>query len=276
MLSALVFSSNQVASALLEKTARKEGINCQIASTADEALEALSTETFNIALIDYASANIAESLKLFTAGWAFNPLMVACIFSQTEEIPQKWDAVLAGVKVFSGKEAFTEIQQALRELANHTPTVGDFGILLVEDLDSPRDIISAYIESMGFPHLTGVSGATDALRVLENSPGSYYCIITDINMPGISGIELMKAVRSDDRFRHLPIIVLTAYGTPANLINCIKAGATGFLVKPFKKKAMREELEKAKRIFTNRQSPRLCSPDEAHMLEEALHRKGLL
>jgi CheY-like chemotaxis protein len=95
-------------------------------------------------------------------------------------------------------------------------------------------------------------------------------------MPHESGIDLIRLLRRDTRVCHLPVLVLTAYATGENLLECIKAGATGFVVKPPHKKTFRRELEKARRIFVTRQSPRLCSPEEAHLLEEALHGLAML
>ena len=89
-------------------------------------------------------------------------------------------------------------------------------------------------------------------------------------MPDMKGTELIRSIRREETINQLPIIVLTAYATMEVLLECIKAGATGFLVKPPRKNTLREELEKAKRIYLNNLNPRLCRPEEAHLLEDAI------
>ena len=89
-------------------------------------------------------------------------------------------------------------------------------------------------------------------------------------MPEISGIELTKKIRRNGKLKHLPVVMLTAYSSPEHLVDCVKAGASGFLVKPPRKNLLQQELGKARRIYNSRQSPRLCDPSDAERLEDAL------
>ena len=224
---------------------------------------------FHFMLVD---ANLGErvALNLLSIGWKYNELMIIGVFDIYKDVPFQWDATLLGALVFSGSKALPAIKKGIDNLNLSEPTTSDFPILLVEDLDSPREIIRSYIEAMGYSKVEDVSSAKLALELLEKRPGAFSCIVTDMNMPEMSGADMIRHIRRDEVLHHLPVIVLTAYSTAENLVECIKAGATGFLVKPPRKKALRMELEKARRVYYGRQSPRLCSPDDAHLLEKAL------
>ncbi len=226
---------------------------------------------FHLMLVD---ADLGEriALNLLNIGWKYNELMIIGIFDIYKEIPYQWDATLLGALVFGGPKALDSIRRGIENLNISEPTTTEFPILLVEDLDSPREIIQSYIEAMGYQKVVGVDSAKEALNLLEEKPGAFSCIVSDMNMPEMSGAEMIRQIRRDEVLHHLPVIVLTAYSTAENLIECIKAGATGFLVKPPRKKALRMELEKARRVYFGRQSPRLCSPEDAHLLEKALLR----
>lgn len=167
--------------------------------------------------------------------------------------------------------SFEELLSVLKSLGASDPTASSpdaFPILVVEDLDSPRDIICIFIESLGFAPVTGVGSANEALTLLEEDPSQFKCIVTDIRMPKISGKEFIEIVRSHDRMQHIPIIVLTAFGTLDMLVDCLHLGASGFLVKPPKKADMLRELSRAVRISQNKEHPRLASHQEAEYIRK--------
>ena len=150
----------------------------------------------------------------------------------------------------------------------------NFEVLVVEDLDSPREIICAFIESLGFTGVTGAASAKEALAKLKEDPNQFGCVITDINMPEVSGVELTSTIRNTPTLTHLPIVVLTAFGTVDNLIGCLQAGASGFLVKPPKKDDLLREIGRAIRIGGSKSSPRLAEDSDIEALRDALLRKG--
>ena len=122
--------------------------------------------------------------------------------------------------------------------------------------------------------VAGKRSAKEALAELENSPGEYSCIVTDIRMPVIDGHALIDLVRKNPKLEHIPIIALTAYGTVDCLIECLKAGASGFLVKPPKKDDLARELGRAYRIVRHHASPRLASTDEVELIRNILIERG--
>jgi len=88
------------------------------------------------------------------------------------------------------------------------------------------------------------------------------------------GWELIEKVRNEATLKHVPIIALTAYGTADNLMKCLQAGASGFLVKPPSKAQLSRELSRAKRIILNAENPRLVQPEDVDVMRDVLAEKG--
>lgn len=211
-----------------------------------------------------------ELQKLGTALWAKSPsalaitTRVSSTFSNSPTfyrmfgfVPIDFNNLKAAVLDVLKKDSFAEPKKQ-----------SDFPILVVEDLDSPRDIICIFLESLGYKTVQGCRSASEGLALLESDPQKYSCVVTDIRMPKISGKEMIEIIRSHPKLQHLPIIVLTAYGTLDMLVECLKVGASGFLVKPPKKEDMQRELARASRIHSKKESPRLATPLEAEYIRD--------
>ena len=74
--------------------------------------------------------------------------------------------------------------------------------------------------------------------------GSFDFLVTDWNMPGMSGIDLLRAVRADERLKHLPVLMVTAEAKRDQIIEAAQAGVNGYVVKPFTAQALKEKIEK--------------------------------
>lgn len=270
MASLLIASFDPDAAEALSEIGQRCGYRVRTVSSLDTAREWIGMHEFDVVLVDDGFGD-SQPLDFIEYAWKTNSFLIAGIFSLTGDVEDEWPARLMGVRVYSGKSAKQQIEQMLESRPRWRARDGEYGVLLVEDLDSPRDIICSYIESLGYGNVQGAGSVTDALEILRKHPNGFFAVVTDINMPRQGGIELITAIRRDEDFNHIPIIVLTAYATPENLIETVKAGATGFLVKPPKKRLLRAELEKAKRIFLTHQPPRLCKAEDAHLLETALN-----
>ena len=271
MASLLLVTADPKSAAAVQPLASLLGLRTRLVNSATSALEWLSMENFQAMLVD-ARYGEEKPTELITTGWKHNPYMLGGIFNLYGPVENEWYPRLLGVRIFWGEKALGAIQKALATIPQDPTKIEDYGVLIVEDLDSPRFIISAYTEALGFPHVESAAGAEEALKLLSTSTKRFFCVITDLNMPQVSGLELIERIRRDEDLAYLPVIVLTAYATDENLIECVRAGATGFLVKPPRKNQLRAELEKAKRIVFSRQSPRLCRPEDAQMLEDAILR----
>ena len=275
MPAALVISPNPNQADEISEMTQKGGYRTRIVSNIENAEQWLSMINYDVLLVD-ALFEKQVITKLFDSAWKLNPSTYCAAFSYSQTIPFKWDLALEGANFFEAPNTKEDLERAIKHLAENRSDWSNFPILLVEDLDSPREIISAYVESMGYNRVDGAKNGREAIETLRDKPYAYSCVITDINMPEMNGHELISEIRRDSEIHHIPVIVLTAYASTENLLECIKAGATGFLVKPPKKKELRKELEKARRILFNRQSPRLCGPEDSIALEEALLKKGSL
>jgi CheY-like chemotaxis protein len=210
--------------------------------------------------------------------WRSNPRAAFVIFSSdspsnTQGIAEQ---VFLGAELAIGPDYEAQIERIIDDVQGQLSRISpnQTKILVVEDLDSPRDIICFFVENLGLGTVKGVSSARKALAEIEADPKAYTCIITDIKMPKMSGKELIDVVRLHPKLQHIPIIVLTAYGTVDTLIDCLKAGASGFLVKPPKKEDLLRELGRAIRISERGASPRLAAEFEAEQLRELLLSKG--
>ena len=103
-------------------------------------------------------------------------------------------------------------------------------ILTVDDSRTMRDMLRMALAEAGFNVLQAVDGV-DGLEVLQRSMPDV--IVTDINMPKMDGFGLIEAVRKDNRYRKVPILVLTTESDAAEKMRAKEAGATGWIVKPF-------------------------------------------
>lgn len=104
--------------------------------------------------------------------------------------------------------------------------------LVVDDFESMRKLIIKNLNSMGYTNVFQASNGREALRSLEQNP-SIKVLITDWNMPVMSGIELLRAVRAHDKFKDLPVLMITAEIARHEVQEAAEAGVSDFLVKPF-------------------------------------------
>ena len=102
--------------------------------------------------------------------------------------------------------------------------------MIVDDSESIREVVSFTLESEGFKVLVGVDGK-DALKFLDGS--NIDLIITDLHMPVMNGIELIREVRKMDDYSRIPILFLTTESQTAKKMEAKEAGATGWIIKPF-------------------------------------------
>lgn len=115
-------------------------------------------------------------------------------------------------------------------------------ILVAEDSASVRKFISLALKMKGFNVVTAVDGmeAIEKLPALDNLD----LLITDINMPNIDGISLVKNIRNDSAFKNVPIIILTSLSDDKDIKAGMEAGADSYLIKPFNTKKIQYEVAK--------------------------------
>lgn len=114
--------------------------------------------------------------------------------------------------------------------------------LVVDDFSTMRRIVRNLLKELGFSNVEEAEDGQVALHKLKNSQFDF--IVSDWNMPNMSGIELLKAVRGDAGLKHLPFMMVTAEAKKENIIEAATAGASGYIVKPFTAATLDEKLNK--------------------------------
>ena len=118
--------------------------------------------------------------------------------------------------------------------------------LVVDDFSTMRRIVRNLLKELGYTNVEEAEDGAVALHKLQN--GSFEFVVSDWNMPNMSGIQLLKAVRADAGLKHLPFLMITAEAKKENIIEAAQAGASGYIVKPFTAATLDEKLKK---IFQN-------------------------
>ncbi len=115
-------------------------------------------------------------------------------------------------------------------------------ILIVDDFSTMRRIIKNLLRDLGFTNTAEADDGLTALPMLQS--GSFDLLITDWNMPGMSGIDLLRAVRADAKLQHMPVMMVTAEQKRDQIIEAAKAGVNGYIVKPFTAATLKEKMDK--------------------------------
>lgn len=115
-------------------------------------------------------------------------------------------------------------------------------ILVVDDFSTMRRIIKNLLRELGFTDIDEADDGSTALPMLKT--GKYDFLVTDWNMPGMTGIDLLKAVRSDPELVKLPVLMVTAEAKREQIIMAAQAGVNGYVVKPFTSGTLKEKIEK--------------------------------
>lgn len=118
----------------------------------------------------------------------------------------------------------------------------DMKILIVDDFSTMRRIIKNLLRDLGFTNTAEADDGATALPMLQN--GNFDFLVTDWNMPGMTGIELLRAVRADDRLKDMPILMVTAEAKRDQIVEAAQAGVNGYVVKPFTAAVLKEKIEK--------------------------------
>lgn len=126
----------------------------------------------------------------------------------------------------------------------------DMKILVVDDFPTMRRIVKTLMRQNGYNNFVEAEDGVQGLKVLESNPDIEF-VVSDWNMPNMSGLEFLKAVRSDSRFAHLPFLMVTAESEKDNIIEAVKNGVSSYIVKPFTGAALQEKLTK---IFSSRKA----------------------
>jgi two-component system chemotaxis response regulator CheY len=119
-------------------------------------------------------------------------------------------------------------------------------ILVVDDFSTMRRIVRNLLVELGFsgPLIQEADDGDNALTMLRSTP--FDLVITDWNMPNMSGIDLLRAIRAEPSIKALPVLMVTAENNRDQIIAAAQAGVNGYVVKPFSAATLEEKLA---RIF---------------------------
>ncbi|MCK4485236.1 MAG: chemotaxis response regulator CheY [Desulfobacterales bacterium] len=115
-------------------------------------------------------------------------------------------------------------------------------ILVVDDFATMRRIVKNVLKQIGFTKIVEADDGSTALAVLQKD--KIDLIVSDWNMPKVTGLELLKTVRSDESMKAIPFLMVTAEAQKDYVIQAVQAGVSNYVVKPFTAEALKEKLEK--------------------------------
>lgn len=118
----------------------------------------------------------------------------------------------------------------------------DMDVLVVDDAATMRRIIKGLLHELGFKNMREAVDGSTALEELKRKKADL--VVSDWNMPVMTGIDLLKAVRADADLKAVPVLMVTAEAKKENIIEALQAGVSNYIVKPFNAKTLEEKLNK--------------------------------
>ena len=114
--------------------------------------------------------------------------------------------------------------------------------LVVDDFSTMRRIIKNFLNDLGYSNVQEADDGTTALPILKQ--GNIDFLVTDWNMPGMPGLDLLKAVRADPALAKLPVLLVTAEAKREQIVEAAQAGVNGYVVKPFTAQTLKDKVDK--------------------------------
>lgn len=118
----------------------------------------------------------------------------------------------------------------------------DMKFLVVDDFETMRRIVKTVLGELGFNNVTEADDGSTALPMLRD--GDFDFLITDWNMPGLPGLDLLKAVRANEKLAKMPVLMLTAEAKRDQIVAAAKLGVNGYVLKPFTPEVLKQKLTK--------------------------------
>jgi two-component system chemotaxis response regulator CheY len=105
-----------------------------------------------------------------------------------------------------------------------------------------RRIVRNLLKELGYTNIDEAEDGVGALAKLRG--GGFDFVVSDWNMPNMTGIDMLRAIRAEESIRHLPVLMVTAEARKENIIEAAQAGASGYVVKPFTAATLEEKINK--------------------------------
>ncbi len=114
-------------------------------------------------------------------------------------------------------------------------------VLVVDDFATMRKIIRNVLKQIGFEDIAEAEDGAAALQILKTEQVGL--VVTDWNMPNMSGLDLLRKIRQNSQFAEVPVLMVTAEGLKENVLEAVKAGVSNYVVKPFTAEVLQEKIE---------------------------------
>lgn len=118
-------------------------------------------------------------------------------------------------------------------------------ILIVDDMMTMRKLVTKALKELGFSDFAEAPDGAKAWEAFSTASPAFGMIVSDWNMPNATGIDLLKRVRADSRFKSTPFFLVTAEAEKGQVMEALSLGVSGYIVKPFTAEAIRIQLEKS-------------------------------
>ena len=115
-------------------------------------------------------------------------------------------------------------------------------VLVVDDMVTMRRIIKNILKQLGFGNVDEAENGQEALQKLRADTFGF--VVSDWNMPVMTGIDMLRAIRADEKLKAIPVLMVTAEAQQSNLIEAVQAGVSNYIVKPFTAETMQETIAK--------------------------------
>jgi two-component system chemotaxis response regulator CheY len=115
-------------------------------------------------------------------------------------------------------------------------------IMVVDDFATMRKVIRNLLKQVGYENIVEAEDGVVALRTLKSQKIDF--VVSDWNMPNMTGLELLKAVRADEDLKSTPFLMVTAEALQDNVIAAVKAGVSNYIVKPFTAEVLNDKITK--------------------------------
>ena len=120
--------------------------------------------------------------------------------------------------------------------------MNDMKFLIVDDFSTMRRIVRGLLKEIGYNNAEEAEDGVVALNMLKNNKFDF--VVSDINMPNMSGFDLLAAIKKEDSLKHLPVLMVTAEARKEDIVRAAQDGAAGYIVKPFTKATLEEKVAK--------------------------------
>ena len=122
------------------------------------------------------------------------------------------------------------------------PADPNMKILVVDDMVTMRRIVKNILKQLGFANVEEAENGQEALQKLQAD--TYGFVVSDWNMPVMTGIDMLRAIRADEKLKTTPVLMVTAEAQQSNLVEAVKAGVNNYIVKPFTAETLQEKIAK--------------------------------